>query len=52
MWAKGIDWLGRIDLRAILRRDVKKRNKINEDNTSIADEASAWLATQNDLVAA
>ncbi len=49
---KGFDKIERIDLRAVLRRDFKKRKKTNEDNTSIADEASAWLATQDNLVAA
>ena len=48
----GFDKIERIDLRAVLRRDFKKRTKPTEDNTSIADEASAWLAAQDNLVAA
>jgi hypothetical protein len=39
------------DVRVAFRRGVKKRTKTNEGNTSIADEASDWLASQS-LVAA
>ena len=48
---KGFDWLERIDLRAILRRDVKKRTKTTEDTSSIVAEAEAILRDADALVA-
>ena len=41
----------KVSVPAVLLRDVKRGTKATEANTSIADEASEWLATQS-LVAA
>lgn len=49
---KGIDQLERIDLRVVMRSDVKKRTNLNEDTSSVVAEAEAILRDADALVAA